>query len=59
MKDVVLFDSVAHRNLHIPLESLAQPKSMIIVALSSDIQNPAHAKDLKFADMLFGSDLGP
>jgi hypothetical protein len=32
---------------------------MIIVALSSDIQNPAHAKGLKFADMLFGSDLGP
>jgi hypothetical protein len=32
---------------------------MIIIALDSDIQNPAHAKGLKFSRMLFGSDLGP
>jgi len=32
---------------------------MVIIALSSDVQNPAHAKVLKFADMLFSSDLGP
>ena len=59
INNVFLLDSVAHRYLHIPLEPLAQSKPMIIIALSSDVQNPAHAKVLKFADMLFSSDLGP
>jgi hypothetical protein len=32
---------------------------MIIIALDSDVQNPAHTKALEFTDMLFSRDLGP
>jgi hypothetical protein len=32
---------------------------MVIIALSSNVKNPAHAKALEFADMLFSRDLGP
>jgi len=58
-KNVFLLDRISHRDLHIPLKPLAQSKPIIIVALDSEVQNPAHAKALKFLNMLFGSGLGP
>jgi hypothetical protein len=57
--DVFLFDRVSHRDLHVPLKALAQSKPVIIVTFDSEVQNSAHAKALKFANVLFGRDLGP
>lgn len=59
INNIFLFDRITHRYLRIPLEPLTQSKPLVIVALGSKVQNPAHAKALKFADMLFSRDLGP
>jgi hypothetical protein len=59
MNNIFLLDCVSHRDLYIPLKPLAQSKPMIVVTLNSEVQNPAHAKALKFTDMLFIRDLGP
>jgi hypothetical protein len=59
INDIFLLDRITHRDLRIPLELLAQSKPLVIVTFGSKVQNPAHAKALKFADMLFGRDIGP
>jgi hypothetical protein len=59
MNDIFLLDRISHRDLYIPLKPLAQSKPMIIVTLDSEVQNPAHAKALKFTDVLFSGDLRP
>jgi len=58
-ENVFFLDRISHRDLHIPLKPLAQSKPVIIVTLNGEVQNPAHAKALKFPNMFFGSDLGP
>ena len=39
-RDVVLLDSVPHRDTDIPLEPLAQVEPLIIVALDRQVENP-------------------
>jgi hypothetical protein len=56
-KNIFLLDRISHRNLYVPLKPLAQFKPIIIVTLDSQVQNPAHAKALKFTDMLLSRDL--
>ena len=52
-ENVFLLHRISHWDLHIPLKQLAQSKPVIIVTLDSEVQNPAHAKALKFPKMLF------
>lgn len=57
VNNVFLLNRVSHRDLHVPLEPQAQSKSVIIVALGSNVQNPAHTKALKLSNMLLSCDL--
>jgi hypothetical protein len=52
MNKVFLLDRITHRDLHIPIKSLAQSKAMATFTLSSN-QNPAQVKAPKSTDMLF------
>jgi hypothetical protein len=38
---------ITHQDLHIPLQPLVQSKAIVIVALSNEVQNPAHTKAAK------------